>query len=648
MSGGFPSPGPHRKRWLTTPIARPNGLAAHRSLRRKSRRVRARLGVLVFWLGAIAAVLPVGIRAEEDGRYQGPSALAVSADGRTLFVACYDAHQVVWVALPSGNIIRRVDVPGKPTGLVLLPSGRKLYATCAGPKSTVVAFDALSGKQLRTIPAGHTATGPAISPDGARLYVCNRFDGDVSVIDLAAGKQVARVAAGREPVAAAVTPDGRRVVVGNHLPLAPTNRPFSDDVASPVTVIDTQTLQTTTIELRHGAHNVRGVCTLPDDRHALVTHLMANFEMMPFRVDNGWINVNVVSIIDLDEQKVVSTIGLDEYDLAAGNPWSVHVAADGRSVCVTAAGTHELLLIDRSELLGEYAHRTMQPMMAVWPIYLSLGESLWRRVPLPGKGPRAVASAGSKLYVAEYFSDTVAVVDRNDPEGNIDTIRLGPPVKLTPQRRGELLFHDATLCYQHWQSCASCHPDGRTDGLNWDLLNDGAGNPKNTKSMLFSHQTPPAMASGVRPTAEQAVRSGINHILFSDRPDDQASAIDEYLRSLRPVPSPYLVDGRLSPAAQRGRELFFSERIACHRCHPPPLYTDMLLHNVGTANRTERRTRFDTPTLVEVWRTAPYLHDGRYTTIEQLLTEGRHGLKNAGQDLSEQQIEDLVQFVLSL
>ena len=45
--------------------------------------------------------------------------------------------------------------------------------------------------------------------------------------------------------------------------------------------------------------------------------------------------------------------------------------------------------------------------------------------------------------------------------------------------RGNMYFHDATLGFQGWQSCASCHPnDARADGLNWDLLNDGLGNPK--------------------------------------------------------------------------------------------------------------------------------------------------------------------------
>ena len=177
-----------------------------------------------------------------------------------------------------------------------------------------------------------------------------------------------------------------------------------------------------------------------------------------------------------------------------------------------------------------------------------------------------------------------------------------------------MLFDDATICYQSWQSCASCHPDARADALNWDLMNDGIGNPKNSKSMLLAHVTPPAMSKGVRETAEQAVRSGITHILFSHRPEEEALAIDAYLKSLTPVPSPYLVDGQLSPAAQRGQLLFESARINCRRCHPAPLYTDLKTHSIGKPQSSRFDNQFDTPTLVEVWRTAPYLHDGRYRT----------------------------------
>jgi len=259
-----------------------------------------------------------------------------------------------------------------------------------------------------------------------------------------------------------------------------------------------------------------------------------------------------------------------------------------------------------------------------------------------------MAVVGTTVYIAEYFSDTLAVVDLTAKgDGQVDTIVLGPKPKLTLRRQGELLFNDATICYEHWQSCASCHPDARTDAINWDLMNDGAGNPKSTKSMILAHKTPPAMAEGVRPTAQAAVRAGIEHILFADRPEEEAAAIDEYLKSLQPVPSPHLVDGRLSPAAERGKRLF--EANGCRSCHPAPLYTDLKIHDVGTRTSYSSTKRLDTPTLVEVWRTAPYLHDGRYTTVTELLVKGEHG-KGHGRinKLSDQEIDDLVEFVLSL
>jgi cytochrome c peroxidase len=109
------------------------------------------------------------------------------------------------------------------------------------------------------------------------------------------------------------------------------------------------------------------------------------------------------------------------------------------------------------------------------------------------------------------------------------------------------------------------------------------------------------------------------------------------------------VGGKLSAGACRGKRLFESEEIGCYKCHPAPLYTDMRKHDVGTRGPYDLARRFDTPTLIEVWRTAPYLHDGRYATVKELLTVGAHG-KSRGriETLDQQELDDLVEFVLSL
>ena len=106
------------------------------------------------------------------------------------------------------------------------------------------------------------------------------------------------------------------------------------------------------------------------------------------------------------------------------------------------------------------------------------------RVSLPPEdlGPRAITMVGRKIYTANYFSDTLSAIDLDglQPLRPV-SLALGPKRKLSRARKGELYFNDARLCFQGWQSCASCHPgDARVDALNWDLPNDGLGNPKNT------------------------------------------------------------------------------------------------------------------------------------------------------------------------
>jgi cytochrome c peroxidase len=203
-----------------------------------------------------------------------------------------------------------------------------------------------------------------------------------------------------------------------------------------------------------------------------------------------------------------------------------------------------------------------------------------------------------------------------------------------------MYFHDATLCFQQWQSCASCHPNNaRIDGLNWDLLNDGAGNPKNTKSLLYSHVTPPSMITGIRKDAETAVRSGLKFIFFADAPDEIASAVDEYLKSLVPLPSPCLVDGNLSEAAGRGK---INYEKYCVSCHAGKYHTDMKQYRVDWVTPKDN-VPMDVPALIEIWRTAPYLYDGRSKTMREMLEV--HGPVNK---LSSTDLDDLAEYVLSL
>jgi cytochrome c peroxidase len=154
----------------------------------------------------------------------------------------------------------------------------------------------------------------------------------------------------------------------------------------------------------------------------------------------------------------------------------------------------------------------------------------------------------------------------------------------------------------------------------------------------------------VRETAETAVRAGLSHILFSVQSEEVASSLDNYLQSLEPLPSPKLEDGKLSPAAVRGEIVFHNHQVGCAGCHSGGLRTDLKAHDVGTMGRFDQgQALFDTPALVELWRTAPYLHDGSCASLHELVTsrnrDNRHGRTS---HLSKAQIDDLVEYLQSL
>jgi YVTN family beta-propeller protein len=609
--------------------------------------------------------------------YLSPAALAAAPDGRTLFVACATADRVLVVDVAAGQVVRAIQTPAPPTGLALSHDHRQVIVTCAAPQSVAIFADIATGRLVHSIRAGHTGNTPVLSPDGRMLFVCNRFADDVSFIDVAAARQVRRVEVQREPVGAAVTNDGRFLLVANHLHHGPAD---GNESAACVSVIDVAAGRVAReLRLPNGSGLLHDLRISPDGRYACVTHLIGRHQLPTTQLDRGWMNTNALTVIDVTKMEIVNTVLLDGIGRGAANPWGLAWSADGKTLVVTHAGTHELTVIDFPALLASLADRKARdrfsndPQSAIpnnvtgsearqppspapsaeVPNELSFLAGLSRRIPLPegDRGPRALVLVGTKAYTANYFSDTLAVVDVARAQPQVQSIALGPKPQMSLMRRGEFYFHDATICFQGWQSCSSCHPgDARSDALNWDLLNDGIGNLKNARSLLNAHRISPSMSMGVRATAEVAIRAGISHILGIVQPEEVPQAIYAYVCSLQPVPSPHLIEGRLSESARRGEKLFRDADVGCATCHAFDLHTDQRRHEVGTRGRFDApRDRFYTPTLVELWRTAPYLHDGSAATVRDVLTTknpgDRHGRTS---HLTEEQLDDLAEYLRSL
>lgn len=131
-----------------------------------------------------------------------------------------------------------------------------------------------------------------------------------------------------------------------------------------------------------------------------------------------------------------------------------------------------------------------------------------------------------------------------------------------------------------------------------------------------------------------------------------------------------------SPAAWRGMQLFFTERGDCFHCHPSPLFTDGTFHNNGldsildgmnigresVTGRSSDRGKFKSPTLRNIALTAPYMHDGRFWTLTEVVEHYNSGVQHSPTldplmtkytgstrlDLSPQEVADLVAFLESL
>ena len=579
-----------------------------------------------------------------------PCAIVATADGKAVYVAEFSAKRVVKVNLATGQIQDIIPLDLPPSGLALDPASSILYITLDAPEGKIFGYNTQSSSTMgEPITVGHTPMAPVLSPDKQILAVCNRFHHNVSLIHLSTRKET-KIPLIREPVAAAFSPSGNLLAVVNHLPLMPSTH---DLIAATVSFIDPlrgEVIHSTL--LANGSTGVKGICISPEGKFAYVTHTLARYQVPATQIERGWIATSAVSILDLTSFKLVGTILLDDVDQGAANPWGLACSEKGDQLFIAHAGTHELSVIDRQalhqrlDLVSSGKKVSMSTSLGDISDDLGFLAGIRQRLSLPGNGPRALCLTEDSAVIGMYFSDTLAVLPLQEKPAPLRTLPLGNALPQSLERQGERLFHDAQMSFQKWLSCSSCHPDGRSDALNWDLMNDGIGNPKNVKSLLHAFQTPPTTWLGVRANANVSVRAGIRHILFSARPEEEAKAIDAYLMNLKPIPSPRLVKGQLSDSALRGKKLF--DTTGCIDCHTGPHFTDLSFHKMVPNLGVDQGKAMDTPTLIECWRNAPYLHDGRALTIKDMLRKHDPDNSFSTKDLTDQECDDLIEYVLSL
>ena len=661
------------------------------------------LSLAAIGLGAwILASSSSPVRAQDQTKspaYHSPLSLAISPDGKTLYASDPTAASVAVLDISGKTAPRTVALKGVPRGLALSGDGKLLYVALRGT-GTVAVIDTAKASVASEIPAGRWPEAVAVADKSKRLYVCNQDTHSVSVVDLATGKAIEEIPVIREPASVAVTPDEKHVVVANFLPHG-----AGTDITlgAAVSIIDAAKLAVaSTVKLPAGSTAVYGVCVSPDGKWAYAVHQIGRFNQPISQLELGWVNTYALSIIDIAGGSRLASVLLDDLEQGSATPHDVVCSKDGRQLWISHAGVHEVSNVRIGavhELLEgkipdalaklrdgslpdptpEKGYRGKDPMpdevlaarseANIWvrikedprnvyklendltALYLA---GAIRRLPSGGNSPRGIVLSPDEkqLLIANYYTGSIAVMDTST--GKISgKIAIGAQPKADPARRGEMLFHDASYCFQRWHSCASCHQGGgRIDALRWDFLRDGIGNPKDTPSLVAMGKTAPFNRLATRNTPRECTRTGV---IGSHRIDPTGREVDDllaYLLSLQPEPSPHLTsDGKLTESAARGKAVF-EGKADCARCHTAPLFTDLKQYNVGVVTPHDMKKykgMYDTPSLLEVHRTAPYLHDGRAMTLKDVLTthnkEDQHG-KVTG--LTPAELEDLIRYLKSL
>ena len=592
--------------------------------------------------------------------HDAPGGIVVSRDGRTLFVALDDRDEVAEADVNSLTVTRRAKVPGGPFGLALDAAGERLFVACAH-HDRVAVLDTRDLKEQASIEVGIRPTDVVYcrTPSGERLIVANSGSDDISVLSVSPLAELVRQASGREPYAVAVSSDSRRVYVANRMAV---HDQLLSPPASEVTVLDPANGHVVDREQLYSAHLAEGITTVPA-RGWILNPLVRVRNLVPItQVKDGWVMSTGLAISQEDGQ--VTQIPMDEANAYFPDPSGIVASPDGKRAYVASGGSDVVTVLDL-DWLGAWLAKADAASRrdAIRDMALSY-RYVVARIPT-GCNPKhlALSPDGRLLFVAERLDDCVLVVDTTSLKP-IGRIVLGDGGRNDPIRQGERVFTRAKYTFQGQFACRSCHPDGHVDGLSYDFDGSGIGdNLLDNRSLCGVAGTEPFKWNGKNPTLQFQDGPRFARVLMrtDPMPSAQLDELATFLEHLPPTRTiPWSRVGQpLTLAEERGRKLFFATQrtdgtpipvaFQCPTCHRPPLFTDRLLRSVGTQEARDPKGLFDTPHLIGVGASAPYLHDGRAKTLEEIWTtyqkDDLHGVSSYW---SKEQLNDLVEYLKTI
>lgn len=603
-------------------------------------------------------------------------------------ISCQDeTHQNnLWVVNPDNHSVSVIDTFLEPGSQhVRLLSQQELYLNFRTPTSAarigelvaitfrdddkVVFYDGATATPRFTIDTGHGSQPVAALSNTAesRLFVSLFGSGELVTINLASRSISDRLTVGPMPRAMAM--HGNRLLVTRFISEATHGELYDIDVSGAPTLV--RTIEINKVRVNDGLSHGSGVPNFlssivinPDGTEAYVTAVKANIDRGTSSASNGnpLDDDNtvrpMVAIIDLVANQDTNVIpispdGTVDFDNAA-DPAGITYLADGQTQMITFQGNNVALARD--------THLNTSTQFST------------------GFAPQEMCATLRTLYVKNFTGRTVSAIDvaeylengqRNPRRLTINTVEN--ELLTAEELEGLQQFYISSIPEmgaEGYISCASCHKDGGQDGQVWDMTSFGEG-LRNTISLNGTSGTRFGdlhwsqnfdevqdfelqietlnKGDGLIPGQTFTGQSPLD--LVTAGQSAELDALAAYVASLGKQSvkrSPYRTyTGDLSEAAERGEQLFAT--LNCASCHTGQAFRDGQSHDVGTILATSGSrlsgalNAIRTPTLIELWETAPYFHNGSAKTLADVFDTGIHQLT-----LTSQQEANLIEFLFSI
>jgi DNA-binding beta-propeller fold protein YncE len=527
----------------------------------------------------------------------GAGAVVVLADGR-IAVASRTRDEVVVLSLVEGEALRveRTFRTGRePSAIALTADDRTLLVTSAIDR-TLEAF-ATAGAERRAVADLPDAPSAVIDGPDGRALVAYTGASDVTAVETRTGafKRVSLDTSGEQ-----VEPAGTLIIDDVDGKKAWT---FGNGMA-------TMHLNTERGEVRLRARHANAFAAA--NEYAYVAHELmvpsartAIDQQLNPSVGYGGSDVLTSSEnlgVSILERKTGKRISFHRANTTCRLPRGQVFDAKQKQLLVACAGDNSLVALAWSANVhtsNGYTMKTLTP---------SYNET--RRVALPGPSDGVALDADhDRVVVSMLFGGAVVIVDLKGSAHAVVALS-GQSALPDDVARGRLLFHRSNdpRIAADGRACASCHLDGLGDGLVWKTPRG----PRSTPVLAGRIEREGAFGwNGQNDTLSAHIALTIKKNLggkgLSAR---DAADLAAYLRAM-PAPSV----PRRSELALRGEAIFNSDRTGCASCHAGPRASDGERHDVRS------KGLFLTPSLIGLSRSSPYFHDGRYRTLDELLTK---------------------------